>query len=1074
MSNSDRFSPRQVVLIAMLSSLPVLLPAQTAVPQRGVVIEQVWRISEAAKAGLKIGDIILTWSRSESKGNIESPFDFDSIEIEQKPRGTVVLEGLRDGEKRTWIMGPDLWSVATRPVLSGSFLQEYSHCQERVKAGAVYQAAAQLRLVARTVQISDPAWLAPWLLSRAAEWWTKERHWKEVDETYEEAVRAASNALPGVRAQLLRDWGLLFLGRNDFVRVGDLLKRSLAELRTEPQDSLTVAATLHYLAGSAMFHGDLAEGEEYHRRALALREALAPNSLDVAQSLSLLGGLAMQVGDFAKAEEFYLKAIPIYDKLVPGSITASRILISEGLVAGQRGDFAKAEDYYLQGLAIQRQMAPGRRDNADTLLNLGALASQQGDLAKAEHYYLQGLEILEKLAPGSFDVASGFSGLGDVARIRGDLAKAEEYYHQALAIREKLAPGSLDSAMSLFNLGDVAKDLGDLAKAEEYYLQALAIQKKLAPGGLDDAASLKSLGELAKLKGNFLKAQDYFGQALTIVRKLAPGGIQEAEDLYAIASTLVRTAQLDQAISFFEQAVSAVESQTNRLGSTDEVRSSFRARYAPYYRDYLGALVTQNQPEQAFRVLERSRARSLLNLLAERDLVFAADLPPQVQRERKLNAAAFDRTQTEISQLNPAKDEAKIQQLLSALRELVAERERIALRVKRASPRYAALQYPQPLGVPETRDTLDQGTLLLSYSVGVERTVLFAVLPRGTEPGLSVYTLPIGEKALRMQVEVFLRLIREHSLTSRPALDQNARALYDLLVKPVEAQLAQSERVLISPDGPLHTLPFGALVRDPNQYLIEWKPFHTVISASLYAQLTQTRDSQLNPPLQFVAFGNPLYPKQDRKSANRPVNSELRSAVERGLALAPLPFSREEVTGIAALYPKRSETYLGSEATEERAKSVTTRARYVHFATHGYLDERFPLNSALVLTIPEKAEGRDNGLLQAWEIFEQVRLKADLVVLSACQTGLGKELGGEGLIGLTRAFQYAGARSILASLWNVDDLKTAQMMKSFYTQLQNGKSKDEALRTVQLGLLRSRSSSHPFYWAAFTLVGDWR
>jgi CHAT domain-containing protein len=133
------------------------------------------------------------------------------------------------------------------------------------------------------------------------------------------------------------------------------------------------------------------------------------------------------------------------------------------------------------------------------------------------------------------------------------------------------------------------------------------------------------------------------------------------------------------------------------------------------------------------------------------------------------------------------------------------------------------------------------------------------------------------------------------------------------------------------------------------------------------------------------------------------------------------------------------------------------------------------LNSALVLTIPgTPTEGQDNGLLQAWEIFDQIRLDADLVTLSACDTGLGKEMGGEGLIGLTRAFQYAGARSVLASLWNLDDFRAAEFMKQFYVHLQHGQSKDEALQAAQLQMLRSRNSAHPFYWAAFTLNGDWK
>jgi CHAT domain-containing protein len=270
-------------------------------------------------------------------------------------------------------------------------------------------------------------------------------------------------------------------------------------------------------------------------------------------------------------------------------------------------------------------------------------------------------------------------------------------------------------------------------------------------------------------------------------------------------------------------------------------------------------------------------------------------------------------------------------------------------------------------------------------------------------------------------------------------------------------------------------LPFPALRRNEKQYLVEWKPVHTVVSATVYAELKKMRRQRNTAPVELVAFGDPLYPQTGNESAHRIQNTELRSAIGLGFNLARLPFSREEVDSIAALFPGRSQKYLGAQATEERAKSLGKNVRYIHFATHGFLDERFPLNSALALTIPEKvAEGKDNGLLQAWEIFEQVRLDADLVTLSACNTGLGQELGGEGLIGLTRAFQYAGARSILASLWSVDDWRTAHLMKSFYTHLRSGESKDEALRAAQLELLHSRPSSHPFYWAAFSLIGDWQ
>ena len=182
-----------------------------------------------------------------------------------------------------------------------------------------------------------------------------------------------------------------------------------------------------------------------------------------------------------------------------------------------------------------------------------------------------------------------------------------------------------------------------------------------------------------------------------------------------------------------------------------------------------------------------------------------------------------------------------------------------------------------------------------------------------------------------------------------------------------------------------------------------------------------------------------------------------------------------EVQEIASLYAPRSVAYLGAEATEERARSIGRDVPLIHYACHAVLDERFPLDSALAFSIPERPrEGQDNGLLQAWEIFEKVRIDADLVTLSACESGLGKEMGGEGLIGLTRAFQYAGARSVLASLWKVEDKSTAALMKRFYANLKSGRSKDEALRLAQIEMIRSADFAAPRDWAAFQLNGDWK
>lgn len=406
------------------------------------------------------------------------------------------------------------------------------------------------------------------------------------------------------------------------------------------------------------------------------------------------------------------------------------------------------------------------------------------------------------------------------------------------------------------------------------------------------------------------------------------------------------------------------------------------------------------------------------------------------------------------------------------MRDLRTHQEKITARLRRESPRTAALQTPQPLDLAGARRALDPGTVLLEYSVGTERTWLFVVpSASANDLGLSVFPIAAGDKSLREEVESFRRLLQRPG-SDRAALQVRARRLYDFLVRPAERQITGARRILFSPDGALHILPFAALM-SRDRYLVEWKPIHSVLSATVYAELARSRPPRRDLQAERLdAFGDSIYP---RSAPDAPADPEVRETLRRGWPLKPLPSSRKEVEAIAALYPQ-AHVYLGPEATEEKAKSLGADSRLVHFACHGLLDERFPLNSALALTLPEHpAEGQDNGLLQAWEIFESLRLDADLVTLSACDTALGKEMGGEGLVGLTRAFQYAGARSILASLWGVADDSTARFMKRFYGYLRSGKAKDEALRAAQIDQIREKPrSSHPFHWAAFELTGDWR
>ena len=937
-------------------------------------------------------------------------------------------------------------------------------------------------------------------------------------------------------ANTLSNLGLIAEDLSDFPAALDFFKRALAIDEKSSPESMDVAYDLGRLGSLALEQGDTAAAEDYHRRALAIQQKLAPDGAEAAGSQVNLGNVAWTRGNLAEAENYYRRALEIRTKLSPDSPAVATVLHNLAIVVFEGGDFAKAEELLRQALAIREKRLPQSLLTAQTLLALGVIELDRGDVARADDLEKRALAIQEKISPGSLSVATSLANLGTVAMMRQDLDAAKDYHRRALAIYEKLAPGSRDTLKILNNLGIDYESQGDLSSAESYYRRVLAGYEKLSPGTLEHARSIGNLGFLAFHRGDFSGAREFLGQAQAIREKVAPesmevavgfsalgdvavkqGNYPEAEDLYkrslaisqklapgsdahamtlhALGSALHKLNKLTPAAEALCGAVTAVESLKARLGGTEETKTRFGAQYTGYYQDCIEIQLELDRPDDAFHTLERSRARSLLTMLAERDLLFSADLPPDLARQRKQADAEYDKTQSALSNLSAAKDAAEIERLTAHLREVRDRQQAIVEQIRKTSPRFAALQYPQPLDLAGGRSVLDPGTVLLSYSVGEEKSFLFVVHPAATKAsasGLLVVPLPIGEKALREKVQAFRNVIERHNDSDLERLNQQGSELYDLLVKPVEQLIATDERILISPDGPLYTLPFAALVKNEKRgkkgntvrYLIEWKPLHTVVSATVYAGLKKPRRGAASAAeFRVTAFGDPKYPAGSGETAEQTANVELRSAVAHGFNLAPLPSTRVEVDSIAKLFPSSTSKYVGEQATEERAKSVGKDVRYIHFAVHGLLDEQFPLNSALVLTIPERiAEGQDNGLLQAWEIFEQVRIDADLVTLSACETALGKEMGGEGLVGLARAFEYAGAHSVLASLWSVSDESTADLMGHFYKYLKDGKSKDEALRAAQMDFIRLASAnhaapsefSHPFHWAAFQLAGDWK
>lgn len=1127
---------RLLLLLPLLLLGEGLRPATPPPGRVGLVVEEVEPGGAAARAGMRPGDLLLRWRRADASGSLHSPFDLRAVEIGEAPRGEVVLEADRGGSPLSLALPAGRWRLLARPRLPEPVRALYLKglnlldSGSRTQTGALWEeAVADLESAARP---SDSAWL----LGRLGDAWVEAHSWTEAEEAYRRAVEAAQAAGdPRAAAQLEERWaehlenqgrfpeavrshrraverwqdrsgtaarltaahhlnslGVAYQRHGDLAGAGDCFRRALEIRRRWATRSPVTASTYNNLGIVAGLRGDFRGAERYFRDALDLYRRQAPRSRHAASTLNNLALLAGKTGDLARAEELLRQAIDVWRELAPDG---PELATSWGNLAGlaqRRGNLVAAEQHLLQALDIQQRRMPGSVEAGVALTDLLTLALERRDLAGAADYGRRALEILERASPDSHYLASLLDQLGILARERGDRETAETHHRRALEIRERRAPGNLDIAEGLKHLAALDLERGDGAGAAEHLRRALALERRLAPAADTTGVTLCLLGEASTLAGDLDEAAARFAEALVLLERRTADSAESARCHHRRARFYRKTGDPTAAAASFARAVAALEAQTARLGGSYETRSGFAAEHANLYRDYLDLLVEMGRPREAFEVLERSRARSFLELLSGRDLTFSRDVPGELAREKRRADAEYGQALAALARLGaedlaPEAEEARRRELDAALDEARRRRRESEARIRAAAPRLAALRHPESPTPGEMRKILGDETLLLSYSVGPRRSHLFVLGPAASGSSeLEVFVLPWNEDELARGVESLRRLLRP--TRSVAAVRAAGERLASRLLRPVADRLARARRVVVIPDGPLHNLPFATLPEPdsgktpgeppaPPRWLIEGRPLAVVASVTVLGELRGRPRSSPPGPHSLAAFGDPAYPGSPGSSAMRAREPVLRSVLGRGLRLDALPATRDEVEGLRRLFPNRSRVYLGREATEERVKTLGGEEDLVHFACHGILDPRFPLESALVLTLPPEAETeRDNGLLQAWEIFEEVRLDAELVTLSACDTGLGKELAGEGMLGLTRAFQYAGARSVVASLWAVGDRSTTLLMQRFYSHLERGLGRDEALRRAQLDLLDGTVGDgayrHPFHWAAFQLFGD--
>jgi CHAT domain-containing protein/Tfp pilus assembly protein PilF len=761
----------------------------------------------------------------------------------------------------------------------------------------------------------------------------------------------------------------------------------------------------------------------------------------------------IDLGNLQAAYDKYSQASRL---VTPAGVTSQAAWALDGSarVLLYLGEPERARQIYVEALRDfdMLHLSEGR---AEAQLGIGSAFEQEGEPHGALDAFKKALDIIR---------ANGLQRMEGLALY--DLGRAHRQLRQpTLAIPEleralalEAADSSVRQAQTHVELAKAYMQAGKTTAAESAFRHAIHLSSR-AP--VVEAAAQAGLAQIERDRGELAVARSAIGRVLEITERLRAGVLRP-----------------DQRVSFLASRRAYYEFLVDLLMRLDRLEPG-----AAHGVEAAGAS-------------EQARARGLLDLLARERVDVRRGVPAELKRREEEIAAHIARLQTRLlSSASLALPEAEVRRLDRELAKAEEEEKDLDAEIRGRQPAYAAVHSPQPLPLQEMQALLDERTALLEFFLGEESSYLFVV----TSHALATYTLPPRLEIARLVDRVNSALNGDSRLRSGH-FAEDAYKLYQVLLLPAARELRSHRHLIVAPDGLLYSLSFEVLLTGPDAgrprrdlpYLIREHSVSYVPSASVLAQLPTERqphvDKQGGSKL-FVGFGDPGKESSPDRAAGAAPRAGGGCDMKRGgdgeeiaagqaravmAELRPLPAARDEVCRIARLFPQEQvAVFTGPDATEETVKTNAwvASARNLHFASHGLLDENHPELSGLRLTHGDGSE--EDGLLQVREIFN-LELHADLVVLSACNTGLGKVVSGEGLIGMTRAFFYAGAGSVVVSLWQVDDESTSDLMVSFYRHLQEVGDKSEALRRAKLELIDGSRFFHPYFWAPFILVGRTR
>jgi CHAT domain-containing protein/tetratricopeptide (TPR) repeat protein len=927
---------------------------------------------------------------------------------------------------------------------------------------------------------------------------TNKGDYRRAQTLFEKALDlSARRADPASRAVALAGLGLTLgtLGQAD--RAEKALSESL-QISEELGDSDGMAEASSQLGHLRSQVGRYEEARTFHLRSFTLWQSIGDHK-GIAVSLNNVGATYRAVGDNTTALGYFQRSLDELERIGDRRRSAT-VIDNIGRISRTLGDYGRGLELAQRALAI-RETLDDREGMSRSLNSLSECYRAQGNYAAALEALRRSLDL--RTAIGYvLAVAEAQNNIAVIYEAQGNYPQAIAYLRKSLALNAAKVHSQSLAAEVHTHLGEIYSRQGLNARAVLSLRQALAVSAKggltlqAADARLALARAYLALGraglaqqELHKVLEFRTTTGDRSGRAEALIemaevarrRGRAAEGLALATEAREMADAMeipevrwramtavgqmnVALERTDEARAAFEAAIQIVEDMRVLNAGTEESQSRFFADRQGPYQGRIGAALATSNTADAFYFAERSKARVLLDVIRgdrapitkaltaaeQRQEVELRTLLISVNSELLFAAAAVPRDDTRVTALRRKRDDRRLAyegfqaQLYAAHPEL---------RVSRADvPAIGAREAQQLLSGPSEA--------ILEFVAGPERTHVFAI----SSAGVRTFALAASTAEISRQVQQFRDRLAHRDLR----VSESARQLYDMVLGPIGNTISGKTSLIVVPDGMLWNLPFQALQMTDGRYLIERAAISYAPSVTVLREMMRPR-SQKPAASPLLAFGNPT----TDVNASGPQGHEPASVTRGGLE--PLPETEREVEALASIYGPSSRVYIGADAREDRWNADASSARVVHLATHGVLDNASPLYSHLVLAHADRGEPND-GLLEAWEIMN-TQLRADLVVLSACESARGRVAAGEGVIGLMWAVFVAGAPATLLTQWRVDAASSTALMVAFHREWNDGRrtvSKARALQAASLTVLHMRRFAHPFYWAGFVLAGDGR